>query len=81
MHIGCTIKGDGPGGVSVRSVEHAEALIRALTYAIDNDFLCTNAQLDKYHTSATDTRRRIREKIRLDTVAQLPNLCYNSLNS
>lgn len=50
--------------VSVCSVEHAEALIEALRFAIDNDFLFTNKQLEEHITTATDTRTTIKRKIR-----------------
>lgn len=65
-HFGCMIMG-GAGSkmhVDICSVEHAEALIQGLRYAIDNGFLFTDKQLKKHHTSATDTRGRIKEKIR-----------------
>ena len=63
-HFGCDIKGLGNDRISVSSVEHARLLIKALEFAIVNDFLFTEAQLAKHLTSALDTRRSIKEKIR-----------------
>lgn len=63
-HFGCDIKGLGTARISVASVEHARLLIKALEFAIDNDFLFTEAQLKKHVTSCLDTRRSIKEKIR-----------------
>lgn len=63
-HFGCDIKGLGMDRISVASVEHARLLIKALEFAIANDFLFTESQLAKHLTSAIDTRRSIKEKIR-----------------
>ena len=65
LHFGINITSSGSArSVGVCSVEHAQALIEALQFAIDNDFLFTNKQLSQYHKSATDTRGKIKQAIR-----------------
>jgi hypothetical protein len=63
--FGCTIKGDhkNGGSISIFSVEHAQALIKALQSAIEQDFLFTNDELNTHYKSATDTRLQLRERV------------------
>lgn len=63
-HYGCYIKGLGKDSVSISSVEHARMLIKALEFAIANDFLFTESQLKRHVTSCLDTRQSIKKKIR-----------------
>lgn len=55
------------GEVSLSTVEHAKKMIEAIQFAIDNDFLFTEHQLTKYHTRVSDTRGRIKAKMKEQT--------------
>ena len=48
--------------LAIDSVEHAKQIITALEIAIQEGWLFTEAQIEKYKGKATDTRRTLKQK-------------------
>ena len=72
-HFGVTLKSfNGNNSVEIDTVEHAKLLIAALETACTDGTLLTEAQLDEFHTHASDSRDIILRRMKLCQTTDVP---------